>query len=219
MGKNKSNLFAAALLVLVAMPAPARADDAEAASPLPAKSPKLFPWFVGLGAGVGYPTISDPSVATGSAVAPIFTLHGGYTVQEHVNVGVELTAVQTDLGRDTGSDLFQVGYSPQAECTTCVPRPPGGDVIATSLVLSTFGARAEYAPFDRDGLFVGATAGLAFMIGLEPRSGAGFVGRLGYRLRATSTMTLSLEAGVQGQYYGDTTMYMPYGAAILRPYF
>ncbi len=231
MSSNKLAVSLAALLLLLGSAASARADEPDgsvetddpndpwAEVPRTPKPAKAFPWFAGLGAGVGYPMIEAPEIAKGGVAAPAFTVHGGYTFGDHLNLGFELAAVQTDVGRDAPSELFQVGYSPQAGCNNCRPRVPGADVVATSVVFSTFGARMEYMPFSRDGLFVGGTAGLAFMVGLEPRSGFGFAGRLGYRLRATNVMTLSIEAGLQGQLYDDTQMLMPFGVAVLRPYF
>lgn len=214
-------LSLAAALALIALPSAALAQQSggeDKAASL-AKPASAFPWSVGLGAGLAYPTISGPQIASGGTLAPTFSLQAGYTWREHLTFGLELTGTEADLGRDTVGELFRLGYTPQAECTTCVDRPPGGDVISTSLVFSTVGARAEYAPFGRDGLFLGGTAGLAFMVGLVPQSGFGAGGKLGYRFRASSTMALSVEAGVQGQIYGDTTMFMPYGTAVFRPSF
>jgi hypothetical protein len=231
MSPNRLTLPLASLLVLLGSAAPAQAgdddgavettdpDDPWAETVQIPKPVRAFPWFFGFGAGVGYPTIENPLVQKGGMAAPAFTLHGGYTVGDHLNIGLELSAVETDVGRNTTSELFKVGYTPQGGCTNCTAKPPGADVIATSLVFSTFGARLEYAPFDRDGLFLGGTAGLAFMVGLAPQSGVGLTGRIGYRIRATNILTLSIEGGVQGQLYGDTQMYMPFGVAVVRPYF
>lgn len=198
----------------------ASAAQAQEAAPPPVPKPaSAFPWFVGIGAGVSYATVEHPQISAGGIAAPTFALNAGYTFGERLNVGLELDGTQMDIGRDTAGAQFRLGYSPQAECLTCQPKPPGGDTIATSLVFSTVGARVEYAPFGRDGLFVGGTAGLAFLVGLTPESGFGFGGRVGYRFRPTNIMTLSLEAGMSGQLYGDTTMYMPFGLASIRPYF
>lgn len=183
------------------------------------KPVSAFPWFAGVGAGVAYPTLSHPKVGEGGAAAPTLRFHGGYTLAEKFTVGLEFTAVETDVGRDAPNSLFKLGYTPQAECTTCKPKVPGADLLSTSLVMSTVGPRFEFAPFGRDGLFMGATAGLAFMVGLEPLSGFGFGGRLGYRVRPSNIMTISVEGGMEGQLYGDTTMYMPYASATIRPYF
>lgn len=216
--RSKIFLAAAALTAVLSSASGARAGDEEVVPQVP-KPVKAFPWFVGIGAGVSYPTISGPQMVSGGTVAPTFTLHGGYTVGDHLNLGFELSGTETNLGRDTPADLFKLGYKPTAACQECPPKIPGGDVIATSLVFSTFGARAEYAPFSRDGLFVGGTAGVAFLVGLESQAGFGFGGRVGYRFRPTNIMTVSVEAGMQGQLYGDTTMYMPFGTATVRPYF
>lgn len=218
MWRRTVKLSLVASLVVLGSAAPSRADVVaeEPRIPRPASS---FPWFAGVGAGVGYPTVAGTEIASSGSLAATFTLHAGYTIRDRLAVGLEFTGVETEVGRDQPGQLFQVGYTPQAACTTCTPKPPGADVLFTSLVFSTFGARVEYAPFGRDGLFVGGTAGLAFMVGLAPQSGFGAGGRLGYRFRPASTLAVSFEAGVQGQLYGDATMFMPYGAAVLRPSF
>ncbi len=187
-----------------------------------------FPFFVGLSGGAGYATLSHPQVAEKAGLAggtqvsftsPAISLHGGYTIGERFSVGFEFSAVETGVSRDNPGESFQLGFSTKAICGVCHPRLSGVQVLATQMVLSTFGARVEYSLLGRDGLFVGATAGLASIVGLEDRQGFGATGRVGYRVRVSNVMTVSLEAGVQGQLYGDASLYMPYGAAVLRPYF
>jgi hypothetical protein len=219
MGSHGSRLSLATLLVVVGSAAVARADEAEPPDPGPSKPVQAFPWFVGVGAGAGLAMISHPQIISGDILAPTFTLNGGYTFGDHLSLGLELTSMETSVGRDAPGDLFQLGHAPQAKCLTCYEEVRPGGVVATSLVSSTLGARVEYAPFSRDGLFVGATAGLAFMVGLETKSGFGFGGRVGYRLRPTSIFTVSIEAGMTGQLYDDATIYMPFGVLVVRPYF
>lgn len=187
-----------------------------------------FPFFVGISGGAGYATLVHPQIAEKAGLAtstqvgftsPAISLHGGYTIGERLSLGFEFSAVETGVSRDNPGESFQLGFSTKSVCSTCHPRLSGLQVLATEMVLSTFGARVEYALFGRDGLFVGATAGLASIVGLDDKQGFGGAGRIGYRLRATNVMTVSLEAGVQGQLYGDASMYMPYGAAVIRPYF
>lgn len=187
-----------------------------------------FPFFVGLSGGAGYATLTHPQIAekagrAGGAqvsfTSPAISLHAGYTFGERLSVGFEFSAVETGVSRDNPGESFQLGFSTQNVCSVCHPRLSGVQLLATQMVFSTFGARVEYALLGRDGLFVGATAGLASIVGLEDRQGFGVTGRLGYRVRASNVMTISLEAGMQGQLYGDANLYMPYGAAILRPYF
>jgi hypothetical protein len=221
MRSNGSKLFLALLLAVGGWTAVAQADEA---APQPALKPvKSLPWFVALSGGVGYAAISHPEVASGGAVVPVFTLHGGYTFGDRLNVGLEFSSVETSVGRDTAYESFRIGYEPkvvwQIDCYPCQPKPTGSDVTYTSLVFSTLGARVEYAPFGRDGLYLGGTAGLGFMIGLEGETGFGFGARAGYRLRPTNVLTVSIEAGMSGQLYGDTTMYMPFALATVRPYF
>lgn len=187
-----------------------------------------FPFFVGVTGGAGYATLQHPEIAkqiAGVGGVPVsfgvatIGLHAGYTFNDHVNAGIEFGAMETGISRNNAGETFKLGYSTQAACTNCHPPLSGADLLATTIVLSTFGARVEYTPLGRDGLFVGASVGLATIVGYSERQGAGFAGRLGYRFRPTNIMTVSLEAGMQGQVYGDASLYMPYGAAVLRPYF
>jgi hypothetical protein len=192
------------------------------------RSPSAFPYFFGVTGGVGYATLSHPNVAQtlsgmgGEAVgftAPAINLHAGYTIGERLSLGLEFSALEAGVSRENGTESFKLGYAPQAGCNNCHPSLIGGDVVAAQLVFSTLAARVEYSLLGRDGLFVGGSAGVAMLVGLEDKQGLGLTGRVGYRLRPTNVMTVALEAGVQGQIYGDTNIYMPYGAAVLRPYF
>jgi hypothetical protein len=216
---------------LSAAPTIARAQLSEAASASPAKPmvPRPasdFPFYVGVSGGVGYATLTHPAVgtdfttkATVSFVTPALNLHAGYTVGEHVSLGLEFSAAETTVGRDSAGEFFKLGYRPAAECTNCHGFAQGSDVLFSQVVFGTAAARVEYAPFSRDGLFVGGSAGVAYIVGIGDDVGFGFSGRVGYRLRPTNILTASLEAGVQGQVYGDASLYMPYGALVLRPYF
>ena len=200
----------------------------EAVAPQALRPISDFPYYVGISGGPAYVTLNHPQIAAKAGFAsgegvnflsPNIGLHAGYTIGERLGIGLEFSAVETGIARRYPGETFQVGAVPQAECTTCTGRKHAGQVIATQLVFSTFGPRIDYSLLGRDGLFVSASAGIAMLVGLEDKQGFGVTGRVGYRVRASNVMTLSLEAGVQGQLYGDTTMYLPYGAAVLRPYF
>lgn len=224
--------------VLVAFPAVARAqasleehnemiEKGKVPAAAPVRPASDFPFFVGVSGGAGFATLSHPQITkldsttptTVSFVSPALNLHAGYSLGEHVTLGLEFTAMETSVGRQSGGDLFKLGYTPKAACTSCHGPAVGADVLQSPLVFSTAAARAEYAPFGRDGLFIGAGVGVASLIGLGDDVGLGVSGRLGYRLRPASAFTVSLEAGVQGQIYGDASLYMPYGALAFRPYF
>ncbi len=217
--KNRWGLFFCSATIVTLYAAESAAQSSEPPEGAAELTAAQAPWFVSFGAGVGYPTISHPLIETNSLVSPTFTLNGGRSLGEHLAVGIEWTGVETKVGRATVHDLFQLGYQPQAECLTCPAKVPGSDILSTSLILSTIGATAEYTPFKRDGLFVGAMAGLALMIGLDPASGFGFGARAGYRFRPLGSLSFSAEAGLEGQVYGDATMYMPYAGLLVRPYF
>lgn len=202
--------------------------SAEVEAPPVQKPIAAFPFYAGIMGGAGYATLQHPFISkevAGVGGSPVsFTaatlgLHLGYTFTEHLSAGLEFQALETGISRNNAGETFKLGYSTQAGCNNCHGRPQGTDILGTTIVFSTFAARLEYTPFGRDGLFVGASGGLASIVGYDDKLGVGFSGRLGYRFRPTNIMTISLEGGVQGQVYGDANLYMPYGAAVLRPYF
>lgn len=219
-----TKLLGAVLLAVVGGAPVARAEETAPPEPETSKAVQALPWFVGLAGGAGYATISHPDVVAGGTAVSVLTLNGGYTFGDHLTLGLEFSSSETSVGRDTATEQFELGYSPQeiwrySVCSPCEPKWHGQEVASTSLVFTSLGARAEYAPFGRDGLFVGGMAGMAFLVGLGDEPGFGFGARVGYRYRATSIMTFSIEAGMAGQLYGDANMYMPFGVAVLRPYF
>ncbi|MFO0590233.1 MAG: hypothetical protein U0441_22005 [Polyangiaceae bacterium] len=205
------------------------ASAQEAAPPPSALRPiSDFPWYVGLSGGPAYATLNHPQIAAHAGFAagenvsfltPTLSLHAGYTIGERLGIGIEFSTVETGIARHNPGETFNIGATPQRGCNNCQPKAGAGQIIATQLVFGTFGPRIDYALLGRDGLFISATAGVASLVGLTDKQGFGATGRIGYRVRASNVMTVSLEAGFTGQTYGDTTIYLPFGAAVLRPYF
>lgn len=217
------SLATGALISTAAITASAEVQGTPVQKPVSA-----FPFYAGIMGGAGYATLQHPFISkeiAGVGGTPVsFTaatlgLHVGYTFVEHLSVGLEFQALETGISRNNAGETFKLGYSTQRGCNNCHPPLSGTDILATTVVFSTFAARLEYTPFGRDGFFLGGSAGLASIVGYDDMTGVGFSGRLGYRFRPTNIMTISLEGGVQGQVYGDANIYMPYGAAVLRPYF
>lgn len=190
--------------------------DAPAAPAAPAR-----PFFVGASAGVGWPSVTHPELLTSSFTSATLGLHAGYTLNPLVALGFELTTLEKSVAKEKEGGLFvpASAVQPQADCTTCTEPVSGGEVMQVTAVFGTLGPRVDLTPFGPDGLYVGASGGLAFVIGLEGRTGLGGTARAGFRLRAAEVITVSLEGGLQGQTFADASVVMPYVAATLRPYF
>jgi hypothetical protein len=174
---------------------------------------------VGISGGFAYATVRHPELLATSFAAPTLGLHAGYNVTERWSIGLEVTTMEKFVTRDSPGDPF-VPKHPLAGCTNCELPPSGGYIGSITSVFGTVAPRVEFTPFGRDGLFVGAAAGIGFITGIEGRIGGGGTARAGYRFRVGEVLALALEGGVQGQiYYKDASVVMPYGVLVLRPYF
>ncbi|MEZ4309223.1 MAG: hypothetical protein R3F14_14395, partial [Polyangiaceae bacterium] len=74
-----SSLVVAATILCLA---PSSRADEPAPAPKdlgPARPTSEFPWFVSVGAGVGYASVVHPQIVQGGVAAPTFSVHGGYT--------------------------------------------------------------------------------------------------------------------------------------------
>jgi len=193
--------------------------DQPAAPATPAAAAR--PFFVGGSAGIGWSTVTHPELLSSSFTAATLGLHAGYTLSPLVALGFEFTTLEKSVAKDVPGGLFSAAGAvrPQASCTTCDEKVAGGELMQVTALFGTVGPRVDLTPFGPDGLYVGASGGLAFVVGLEGRTGLGGTARAGFRLRAAEVITVSLEAGMQGQTFADASMVMPYAAATLRPYF
>jgi hypothetical protein len=105
-------------------------------------------------------------------------------------------------------------------CLDCAPIvPSNADIVGVSASFSTLGPRVEFSPFGRDGLYVGAFGGVAFVQGIEGLVGAGGAARAGFRLRPVEVLTFAVEGGIQGQVFDGGSSLAPYAMLMLRPYF
>jgi opacity protein-like surface antigen len=212
------------LLTLVATllvaPAASAADAPAAPPPLDeAAATRARPFFVGVSAGVGYANWKHPQLLASAFPAAALNIHAGYSINPHWAVGLDFSTSEKYVTRNYPGELFSPpGYRPQADCTSCSAPESGGFLAQVTTVFGTVGPRVDFTPFGRDGLYVGVTAGMAFVTGLDGRYGAGGGARLGYRVRPTDSLTFSAEAGVQGSIYADASTFMPYGVLVLRPY-
>jgi hypothetical protein len=176
------------------------------------------PFYVGITGGFAYATVRHPDMLSASFATPTLGLHAGYNVTDRWSVGLEVTTIEKFVERDGPGDPFVPKY-PLAGCTNCQEPPTGGYIGSITAVFGTVAPRVEFTPFGRDGLFLGASAGLGFIMGVDGRIGGGGTARAGYRWRVAEVVGIALEGGIQGQVYKDASAVMPYGVLVLRPYF
>ncbi|MDC0748567.1 hypothetical protein [Polyangium mundeleinium] len=208
----------ALLATLATVSAASAAESAPADAPAVPAKPRRF--HVGISGGVAYHTVRIPTVIPTEYAAATLGIHAGYNVTERLSIGLDLSTIEKDMGRNGPFQMFDPGLAPQAGCNNCEPPPFGGWVKNTTAVFGTLGPRVEFSPFGKEGLYIGATAGLAFLWGVDSIYGFGGSGRLGYRVNIADILGLALEAGAQAQTFGDgayTTA--PYGMVLFRPYF
>jgi hypothetical protein len=202
-------------------PARAMAD----APPLKkADDPARWPLFAGIGIAFGWVTASHPQLATSAFTGAVVNAHLGYTLGEHFAVALDLSNFETGLERlQAGQKFDSPGNLRTANFDSKVrieDDKSSGWVRITTMNLTSMGARFDYAPFGRDGLYLGATVGPAVMSGLsQGLVGFGATGRAGLRGRVARILTFALEGGFTGQTFGDTSSTMPYVGAVFRPYF
>lgn len=196
-------------------------NQLEQAAPPPPAPPRERPFFVGATGGVAWASAEHPELLSSDFTAATLGLHAGYVLSPQFALGFELTTIEKTVAKDRPGGLFAPAgaVGPQAECNGCQEPIPGGELMQVTAVWGTLGPRLEYTPFGGDGLFVGASGGVAFLMGLEGRTGLGGTARAGFRLRAAEVITFAVEGGVQGQTFADASVFMPFVAASFRPYF
>lgn len=205
--------FSLAACLLLASAANAAEGDSA-----PAPEQKPHPFYVGITGGFAYATVRHPEMLSTSFAAPTLGLHAGYNLNDRWSLGLEVTTIEKFVTRDGPGDPFVPKY-PLAGCADCPPIPDGGYIGSITSIFGTVAPRVEFTPFGRDGLFVGASAGIGFIMGVDGRIGGGGTARAGYRFRAAEVLGIALEGGVQGQLYKDASAVLPYAALVLRPYF
>src|SRR5687767_6365946 len=179
-------------------------------------------FFIGAVGGFALVSASHPELGTNHLMGPVLGLQAGLAVSPRWAISADFTNFETTLNRSSGGELFTSSSSwlrPLAGCETCQPRPRGGYVVRTTMHLSTLGPRVEVTPFGPDGLYIGASAGVSFVGGLEARTGAAGTARVGFRYRPLKNLTLAAEGGAQGQAYADASAAMYFAAAQARLHF
>lgn len=215
--KRKALVVVALSLGVVCFAGSAGAQEDSQAAAAPAKPKKIF---MGLSAGAVYATVSHPEFVASRFSAATLGLHGGYVINDRFSFSLELTTIEKYVTRNGARLPFapEGTYSPLAGCDKCEPPPPGGWLAKTTALFGAVAPGIEFAPYGKNGVYVGAAAGLGFIYGLENRIGGSGAARFGYRYRVGDTVGLSMEAGVQGQVYADAHVYAPFISLMLRPY-
>lgn len=179
-------------------------------------------FFLGGLGGFALVSASHPELGTSHLMGPVLGLQAGYALSSRWTFSADFTNFETTLNRGSQGELFTTSSSwlrPLAGCENCQPRPRGGYVVRTTMHLSTLSPRIEVTPFGPDGLYLGASAGIAFVGGLDARTGAAGTARLGFRYRPLKNLTVAAEGGAQGQAYSDASAAMYFAAAQGRLHF
>jgi hypothetical protein len=179
-------------------------------------------FFVGAVGGFALVSAAHPQLGTRHLMGPMLGLQAGYTLSPRWTLSLDFSSFEAPLERTAESEPFTTTASwlqPMAGCDNCAPKVRGGYSIATTVHLSTLSPRIEVTPFGADGLYLGASAGVAFVGGLDARAGGAGTARAGFRLRPVKALTVAIEAGAQGQLYTDASAALYFAAAQGRLHF
>ena len=191
--------------------------DASPAAPAPDAARPVFKRrpFIVLAGGPGFASVAHPQLGTPRIYGPLLAAEVGYAVSRYWSFGVEATNLERSVARVNAAERFGAASSwlhTEASCTSCAPPPPGGPVVQLTMLLDTVGPRVDFTPFGHDGLFFGASGGVAIITVLDARVGAGGALRAGFRLPVADVLTFGVEGGVQGQVYSGASATIGYGA-------
>jgi hypothetical protein len=177
--------------------------------------------FIGLTGGAAYAIVEHPMIKSNGFAAASLGLHFGYTVAEKWTIGLEIMTVEHGMKRQSAYEPFTPTsmLQPQAGCNNCEPPPKGGYVTETTAMFGMAGPRVEFSPLGRDGVYLGATAGVGTLLGVDTLYGFGGGARAGYRYRFANVLAIGVEGGLQAQYFSTGAMLFPYAAVLMRPYF
>lgn len=175
--------------------------------------------FVGVSGGVGFAGVTHPRLQGQRLLGPLLEFQLGYRVSPRWAVSLVYSDFHQSVSRGGVGDLFATSASfirPAAGCNNCKPALPGGDVRTTTFRLGALGPAVDVTPFGRDGVFLGASAGLSVVGMLEVDYG--FVGsaRAGYRLRPVDNLAIAVEGGAQGHAFSGGTALVGHVGAEVR---
>lgn len=135
-------------------------------------------------------------------------------------VGGELSAFGHQVSRPGATDSFAARAASGVGCNRCREPVAGGAVLSTAATFGTLGPRVDFSPWGKNGPFVGASGGLAYVGGFSDQLGGWVAGRAGLRYRLFRALELSAEGGFQAQWYADgSSATFPNGRAVARLFF
>jgi hypothetical protein len=175
--------------------------------------------FVGVSGGYGYAITKHPDISTPAMPGPILSFQAGYAVSQRLTLGLMYTDFERAVSRNGGGEAFAVASSSihtQAECNKCGPSSTGGTPIQATFRLATLGPSIDVTPFGRDGLFLGASGGVAIGSALSAHYGVGGTARGGFRFRPTEILTIAIEGGAQAQTFEGGFGRLGFGGAEIR---
>jgi hypothetical protein len=199
-----------------APPAVAIAPEPEADA---AEAPFKRRLFVGAVGGVGFAAVKHSDLATPKVYGAMLGLSLGMQVSPRWSVGIEYTNIERVVARDSGGERFASATSwlhTQAECNNCKDPNKGGAPLSWNMLLNVVGPKIEVTPFGTNGLYLGASGGVAILTLVDAKVGAGGTARLGARYTFADVLTIGAEGGLQGQVYSGSTVAVAFGLASLR---
>lgn len=149
----------------------------------------------------------------------MLTFQAGYAVNPRLTVGLMYTDFERAVTRTGGGELFTTAASSLhtlAACTSCGPGGGGGSPMGATFRLATLGPSIDVTPFGRDGLFLGASGGVAIGSALSAHYGVGGTARGGFRFRPTEILTFAVEGGAQAQTFTGGFGRLGYGGVEIR---
>ncbi len=193
----------------------------ESAPPEPDNAPKPFKRrpFISLWGGVGFANVREFQLSTPHVYGPLLGIYAGYAPSPHWNLGLEFTSFESAVTRSSPDQPFGAAASwlrTQASCNNCMAPPSGGVVLNTVMLLNTVGPRVDFLPFGTNGIYVGASGGLALLTVLGTQVGGGGTARAGARFTFADIITVGAEGGVQGQAYSGASAMIAYGALLVN---
>jgi hypothetical protein len=181
-----------------------------------AEKPFLRHPLLGFAGGVGFATVKHPQLITPHVYGPVLSAFAGYAFSPRWSGGLQFTTMTWTITRRDGTEPFAAAASwlhTEADCTKCAPPPEAGATVKTTMLASTAGPWIDVTPFGRDGLYLGASGGLAMFSGSQDlRLGGGGSAHVGFRATLVDLITIGVEGGVQGQAYPDASVVLGYGA-------
>ncbi len=185
-----------------------------------AERPKTY-FSAGLGFAAGH--LSYSKLSETRIEGAMLELRVGVAVNSTWSFGFAASSVEMPVIRDVVSDRFaptaghllDTSIHIQAECNSCKPGAAGGLVDRMPLHVVTLGPEVQFTPTGDDGVFLGATPGLAMMPEFKSAIGGALVARAGYRLRFAKVLSASAQLGVNGQIYDGGSALFPFAGVQL----